>query len=109
MNDALKALEDQYFTVRGSLSSLMKQGATQDELNQLRTLIVTSRNNYWMAINKVLHDDDPDVAKLTSQMNSEQLTLQASIDHLGEVAKILNVITKAVNIGTQLAAKAIAF
>ncbi len=109
MNDALKALEDQYFTVRGSLSALMAQGATPAQLDDLRTQIVMSRNNYWTAINKVLHDDDPQVAALTSQMNGEQLTLQASIDHLADVARILDVITRAVNIGTQLAAKAIAF
>ncbi len=109
MNDALEALEDQYFTVRGSLSTLLGQGATQAQLDDLRSLIVSSRNNYWTAINKVLHNDDPQVASLTSQMNSEQLTLQASVDHLGDVAKILDIITRAVNIGTQLAAKAIAF
>ncbi len=109
MNDALKALEDQYFTVRGSLSTLIAQGATPAQLDELRTIIVISRNNYWTAINKVLHDDDPQVASLTSQMNSQQLTLQASIDHLADVGRILDVITRAVNIGTQLAAKAIAF
>ena len=109
MNDALKALEDQYFTVRGSLPTLIAQGATPAQLDELRTIIVISRNNYWSAINKVLHDDDPQVASLTSQMNSQQLTLQASIDHLADVGRILDVITRAVTIGTQLAAKAIAF
>jgi hypothetical protein len=40
-----------------SLSDLMAQGATAEELNAIRAAIVQSRSNYWTAINKVLHDD----------------------------------------------------
>ncbi len=107
MPDSLEALENQYFLLRGSLPSLIAQGATPDQVTQLQTQIVQSRTNYWTAINQVLHDDDPETQTLTSELNTAQLTLKAAIDHMGEVAKIIDVITQAVGIGSKLAAKAI--
>ena len=107
MNPSLEALENQYFLLRGSLSTLMAQGATSEQLDELRRQIVRSRTNYWSAVNSILHDDDPEVRKLVSELNTEQLTLQATIGHLEDIAKVLGAITKAVDIGSQIVAKAI--
>jgi hypothetical protein len=41
-------------------------------------------------------------------MNTVQLTLDQTVKHLADIAKVLNEITKAVDIGSQLAAKAVA-
>jgi hypothetical protein len=54
-----------------------------------------------------MHDDDPEVQALVSKMNSAQLSLEASIQHLGEVAGVISVLAKAVEIGTELAGKAV--
>ena len=107
MNQSLEALENQYFLFRASLGALTAQGATPEQLDQLRTQIVRSRTNYWTAVNSVLHDDDPAVRALTSQLNTEQLTLDASIKHLGKVSEVLDAITKAVDIGSQIVSKAV--
>jgi hypothetical protein len=108
MNPSVESLENQYFLLRESLSNLMAQGATPDQLNQLRTAIAKSRDNYWLAARRIMHDDDPDVKSLVSQLNLVQLSLAATIQHLGDIAKVIDAITKAVNIGSQLAAKAVA-
>lgn len=107
MNQSLAVLEKQYMFLSQSLSDLMDQGATAKELDTIRTAIVQSRTNYWTAINKVLHDDDPGVEKLVSEMNTAQLNLEAGLKNLGEVAKVIDVITKAVDIGSQLATRAV--
>ena len=107
MNPSVEALENQYFLLRGSLSTLMAQGATADQLAQLRAAIAKSRDNYWLATRRIMHDDDPAVQTLVSAMNNAQLSLDASIQHLGEVAKVISAITKAVEIGSDLAAKAV--
>src|ERR1051326_2463733 len=98
MNQSLAVLEKQYFFLTQSLADLADQGATPEELDALRKAIVQSRTNYWKAVNNVLHDDDPDVAALVSQMNTAQINLEAGLKNLGNVAKVLNVITKAVDI-----------
>jgi hypothetical protein len=108
MNQSLAVLEKQYLFLTQSLSDLMDQGATPEELDAMRKAIVQSRTNYWKAINNVLHDDDPEVASLVSQMNTAQLNLEAGLKNLGNVAKVLDVITKAVDIGSKLAAKVVA-
>jgi hypothetical protein len=107
MNPSVEALENLYFLLRGSLSTVQAHGATPDQLDQLRTQIVLARTNYWTAINKVLHDDDPQVRALTSQLNTAQLSLEATIKHLNDVAKVLDTITKAVDIGSQILQQAI--
>ncbi len=107
MNPSVQALENLYFLLRGSLTTLQANGGTPDQLDQLRTQIVIARTNYWTAINSILHDDDPEVRDLTSQLNTAQLSLEATIKNLNDVAKVLDAITKAVDIGTQLVEKAI--
>lgn len=107
MNPSVEALENQYFTLRGSLSDLTGR-ATDDQLTTLRGLIATSRNNYWLAARRIMHDDDPAVQSLVSQMNTAQLSLEAMVEHLGDVAKVLDAMAKAVDIGSALAAKAVA-
>ena len=107
MNQSVEALEKQYFFLTQSLSDLVDQGAPADELDAMRKAIVQSRTNYWKAINNVLHDDDPEVASLVSQLSAAQLNLEAGLKNLGNVTKVLDVITKAVDIGSQLAAKVV--
>jgi len=107
MSPSLECLENQYFTLRSSLPTLVTQGATTDQIDQLKAAIAKSRDNYWLATRRILHDDDPAVGSLVSQMNTEQLSLDATIKHLGDIAGVINAITKAVDIGSQLAAKAV--
>lgn len=108
MNPSVESLENQYFLLRESLSTLIAQGAMPDQLNQLRTAIAKSRDNYRLAARRIMHDDDPDVKSIVSQLNTVQLSLNATIQHLGDIAKVIDAITKAVDIGSQLAAKAVA-
>lgn len=108
MNTGVQALEDQYFLLRGSLATLTAAGASPDQLAQLRSAIVASRNNYWTAVGRVLHDDDPAVEALVQRMNAEENALTTELQHLDSVGKVLNRIAEAISIGSQLAAKAVA-
>ena len=107
MGPSVEALENQYFLLRGSLSTLTGQGAMPEQLKALREQIATSRNNYWTATRSILHDDDPRVEALVSQMNTQQISLEATIKHLGDMSKVLDAITKAVAVGSKLAALAV--
>ncbi len=108
MSQSIETLENQYFLLRGSLSTLTEQGATADQLDQLRTQIAQSRTNFLTAVNKNLHDDNPEIKQLVTQLNTEETSLKTTIDHLGDVAKVIDAITKAVGIGSQIVAKAVA-
>jgi recombinational DNA repair protein RecR len=67
MSQSIEALENQYFLLRGSLSTLTEQGATTTQLDQLRTQIAQSRTNYWAAVNKNLQDDNPEITHLVTK------------------------------------------
>jgi recombinational DNA repair protein RecR len=108
MSQSVETLENQYFLLRGSLSILTEQGATTDQLDQLRTQIAQSRTNFLTAVNKNLHDDNPEITQLVAQLNADEASLKTAIDHLGDVAKVIDAITKAVDIGSQIVAKAVA-
>lgn len=108
MSQSVETLENQYFLLRGSLSTLTEQGATTDQLDQLRAQIAQSRTNFLTAVNKNLHDDDPEITQLVAQLNADEASLKTTIDHLGDVAKVIDAITKAVDIGSQIVAKAVA-
>lgn len=107
MSPSVSVLEDQYFLLRGSLSTLSAQGATPGQICDLKAKIVQSRTNYWTALNRTFHDDDPSVEALVSTLTTDNLTLQATIKNLGKIADILNAIDKAIEVGSDLVKKAI--
>jgi uncharacterized protein involved in exopolysaccharide biosynthesis len=107
MSQSVEALENQCSLLRACLSTLADQGATADQLDQLRTQIAQSRA-YWAAVNKNLQDDNPEITQLVTQLNAQEASLKTTIDHLGDVAKVIDAITKAVDIGSQIVAKAVA-
>ena len=107
MNPSVEALENQYFLLRSILSTLSDHGATPEQRDRMRIQVVQSRTNYWTALNKVLHDDDPQVEQLVTQLNAEQATLETMNMQLGNVAKVIDAVTKAVSIGSQIAAKVV--
>jgi hypothetical protein len=108
MNLSTQALEKQYQSLREGLPAIEAKGAAEEQLNVVRNAIATSRDNLNAALLNNLQDNDPEVAALTKQMGAIQVTLDQAIKELGDVAKILGIITKAVDVGSQLAAKAVA-
>jgi len=105
MNPSTQALENQYMLLRNNLPDLEAKCATEDQINTLTRAVAQSRDNYNTAIRSALRDDDPEVAALTSQMNTIQLDLDQEVQKLGDIAKVLNQITKAADTGSKLAAR----
>ena len=105
MGPALQCLEDLYLFLNANYDDIAGAMNNQQKQN-LASLFVTARSNYWTAIQKVLHDDDPQVEALVTQMNSAQGSLQADLQNLKNVGKVINDITTAVQIGSKIAASA---
>ncbi len=107
MNPSLKALENQYVLLTNNLPNLIAACKGDKTLKDtLMSSYVTSRRNYWDGINAIFHDDDPAVHALVTQMTADQISLDATIQNMGKIAKVLAAITKAVDVGSQLLAKA---
>lgn len=108
MGDALGALERIYFSMQSSLSSMLAACQNQGERDQVLAKYVAARQNYWSCIGKAFHEDDPAVMALVKQAGDVADTLMKIKTHLGEIAKVLNVLTSGVEIGAALAAKVVA-
>jgi hypothetical protein len=106
MNQALEALESQYTLLLSSKGAFLPPAVTQEQQDAFMTQLVKSRKNYWAAIATTLHDDDPQIQKLVSQLNTEQLTLSHQVSQMAKVSEVLDAITKAVEVGSTIITKA---
>ncbi len=107
MQTQLQELEATYFTLQSQIDMLSAACQTQDQRDALGTQYVRARQNYWACVNKAFHDDDPQVVKLTNQVDAANQQLTKAVRQLGDIAKTINDITSVVTMGTQLAAKVI--
>jgi hypothetical protein len=108
MSDALTSLESIYFAIQKNISSVLAACKTQAQRDQIMAQYVAARQNYWQAVNKAFHDDDPAVKALVTQATTSITKLNALSTSLGNITTVINDITKAVTIGSQIAAKVIA-
>jgi esterase/lipase len=106
MQPSLQSLEDQYMLLTEQLPSILAACPSQAERDQVMAQYVTSRRNYWAGIEKIFHDDDPQIASLVQEMQNEQQKIKEITKHLNEIAKVIDIITSAVTIGSALVAKA---
>jgi len=105
MGSSLQALEKQYMFLTQNLSSVLDACTTQEEKDAVMKQYVTARRNYWNSIHKIFHDDDPAIASLVKQMGVEQKQIESYKNKLNDIAKVIDIITDAVTVGTALAAK----
>lgn len=106
MGDALKSLEAQYLLLTQNLADVLAACQTDDQRTQVRANYVAARRNYWDAINQVFHDDDPKIEQAVAQMHDAQVSLEKMTQDLANISKVINAISTAVKIGTQLASMA---
>ena len=103
---SLVSLETQYEFLTQTLSALLAACSTEEERDQIMAQYVSSRRNYLSCLQKIFHENDPQVATLVAEMQKEQQQIEDAAKHLENVAKIINVVADAVGVGTALAAKA---
>jgi hypothetical protein len=107
MGDALAALEGIYFAFQDNLNDALAACPDQASRDVVMSKYVAARQNYWQCINKGFHDDDPALRALVVQAKAACAALETMDEQLGDVAKVIDIVTKAVTIGSQIAAKVI--
>ena len=106
MGEALSSLEAQYLFLTQHLADYLAACKTDAQRDQIRTQYVTARRNYWDAINKIFHDDDPKIVQAVAKMKDAQTSLEKLTKDLASIAKVITGITTAVKVGTELASLA---
>jgi esterase/lipase len=102
MGDALSALEALYFGLQQQVGMLTLAATTQAQKDAFMTQYVKARTDYWACVNKMFHEDDPQVAALTAQLNTLNDQVTKSEKEMGDISKVIDVITQAVTVADQL-------
>src|ERR1700760_2277741 len=105
MGPSLQSLEDQYMLLTQHLSTILAACTTQEQRDRVMTQYVTARRNYWNSIQRIFHDDDPQIVAFVQQMNAERKRIEDATKHLNNISRVIDIITEAVNIGVALASK----
>jgi hypothetical protein len=103
MGDALAVLENLYIFLTSNLSALQAACPDDPQKSELMSLYVSARKNYWQCIDVTLHEDDPMIVSLVAQMKTQQSVITQETAVLNDVAKLLNDLTTAVQIGAKIA------
>jgi hypothetical protein len=102
MGNALLALQNQYIFLTQNLSMLLAACQTQDQRDAIQSQYVKCRRNYFNSVNSIFHEDDPAVTSAIAQMQTAQTALKNMLNGLDNIAKVMNDIADAVQIGAKL-------
>jgi len=103
MQDPMSVLEQNYIAIQDQVN-MLSLNCDQAERDALNTQLVAARSAYWSCVNKAFHDDDPQVVALTTQLKQQTQSITDAVQNMGDIAKVLDQITTAVNTAAKLAA-----
>jgi hypothetical protein len=103
MQDPMAVLEQNYISIQDQVN-MLSLSCNQAERDTLNTELVAARSAYWSCVNKAFHDDDPQVVALTAQLKQQTQAIKDAVQNMGDIAKVLDQITMAVNTAANLAA-----
>lgn len=98
----MAVLEQNYVTIQEQVN-MLPLNCDQAERDALNTQLVAARSAYWTCVNKAFHDDDPQVVALTAQLKQQTQAIDDAAQNLGDIAKVLDQITTAVDTAAKLA------
>ena len=107
MSPALTVEEALYFQAQLKLNEMLAACQSQAERDQVMAAYVQLRHNYFLCIDRTFHDDDPELVALVTQAEKSVSEIQKIEEHLGDIAKVINVLTTAVTYGAKIASKVI--
>ena len=102
MDEALDALEAQFEAIEDALDAC----TTQKQRDQLLPSFDQAQLNLQRALNNVFQANDAKITSLVAQMKQAQTSLEQMTKDLANFANIVNAVSTAVRIGTELASMA---
>ncbi len=107
MPGALSEVESTYFTLQAKIATLAEACQTPEQSAALTAQYEAAHDAFLACENKAFHDDDPEVATLTTQLNAANAEVKKAVQQMGEISKTIDIITDAVKISSSLAGKVI--
>ena len=102
MSEALDTLQSYYFKLTENLDDYLDRCKTDDQKKALKAEYQQARLNFYTARNKAFAVNDPQIAKVVVDLKAAEDSLQKLTEQLADIAKIINAVTTAVRLGTEL-------
>jgi hypothetical protein len=105
MSETLQALQDTYEILSDQIDLLFVACQTQDQRDALKARYEQAQRNFFAARNKVFDENDAEVARLTASLGDANKKVRHLVQDMGNISKVIDGITVAVNIGSGIASK----
>jgi hypothetical protein len=104
MANALSDVQATFLSLDAQYNVLFEGCKNQTQRDALAAQYSTAQQNYQSALNATLTDDDAQVALLNTQLKAANAEVVKATAQLGNISKVIDDITTAVSLGTQLVA-----
>ncbi len=104
MANALQDVVNTFLTLDKQYNELRLACRTQTDRDELDRQYTTAQANNEECTNKELQDDDRQVAALSNNLKARNAELQRAVVEMGNMTKVLDNLTAAVTIGSELVA-----
>ena len=108
MSPAESAVKDIYFNAQRNLNMMLAACPSDIERAEIKLQYTQARHNYNVSTNKAFHDGDPVLQDLVAKANTTADELKNIEKQLGDIGKVISIITTGVTYGSQIIAKIIA-
>ncbi len=106
MANALAEVQDTFVSLNANYTMLRVACRSDAERQELADRYTKAQAEYYDCVNKMLSDDDAEVATLCKELTDANKGIKNSIQMMGEISKVIDIIDTALNIGAQLLVKA---
>jgi hypothetical protein len=104
--NALIDVQNTYLTLYASYDKMRGQCTTQEQMDSLDAQYEAAQKTYYATLNKTLEDDDAAIAVLSTNLQAVNKQVTTAVAVLGDMSKVIDLVTQAVTLGAQIAAAA---
>ncbi len=106
MANALAEVQETYLSLDKNYSLLLAACQTEAQREQLEAQYAQAQDAYEKCLGQMLDADTAEIADLTARLKVVNAQIAGALSVMGDMSKVLNVITQALTIGEELIAAA---
>jgi molecular chaperone GrpE (heat shock protein) len=105
MANALADVQATYTNLDDQYTMLLAACTSEEQRVELSAKYAQAQDAYNACVEKMLQDDAPEVADLSTQLKAANDQLKKAVAEMGNMSKVLDNLTTAITVGAQLVAK----
>jgi uncharacterized protein (UPF0264 family) len=104
MANALTEVQNTFLSLDSQYNMLRAACKTDQDRTNLAAMYADAQKNYQTCVNKILEDDDAQVAALCKALKAANSVVDQATKEMGEMNKVIDGLTTAIDLGSKLIA-----